>query len=121
MIRPADRAMRIIFRVVLLCAVAFAIARWVSVAWFGRAALERALTGRGTVAVVGTGFSAGFSPEGVQLRSAPDVAGLRAALDGNDPAVLITAMDAGGIDALLVAAGAQGGGSVLAQLASYRS
>jgi hypothetical protein len=119
MIRSAGRALRIMLVVAAVLGAAwFLIARGAG-GWFGAGELQRALTGRGRVAVFGSPALLALRPEGTSLLSSASVLGVQRALDGRDVPSLLASLEASSVDAVFVEAPQQGQ-SLRAQLAGYR-
>jgi hypothetical protein len=106
--RPYRRAARFALAAGLLLAVGAVLLRFDLLRVRGFAEIERALTGRGRVAVAGPSSWLSIRPTGAQLVPVASEAALARALERRDPAALLAAIAGAGIDALLLQPGAPG-------------
>jgi hypothetical protein len=120
---PRKRAAQLALGALVLLALAVLAWRLDLLGLTGGAALRRALTQRGRVAIAGPSGWPGLQPEGTQWADVPALPELATALRGSDPAPVYAAIERDGLDGLLVQTGAGAGdeqpGSVRARLARY--
>src|SRR5689334_10319346 len=102
MIRSAGRAPRIMVGLALLAGAAWALVRLNPGSLFGSGELQRALTGRGRVAVFAGGTSLSLRPEGATLVPGDQLPEVARALAGEDVASLLAALEHARLDALLL-------------------
>jgi hypothetical protein len=117
--RFGSRVSRVALAAAALMLAVWGWSRWAAPRLFGETELDRALTGRGRVLLVGASASPQAEPQGSTLLSAASEPAVVAALGGDDAARLVKALQQARIDALLVAPKAAAGTSLGARLARY--
>jgi hypothetical protein len=121
-VRAPGRLVRISLAAGLLLAIAAVLFRFDLLRVRGLAELERAVTGRGRVAVAGPSSWLAIDVPGAELVAIGSVPRLARALQGTDPAALTSAIADAGVDVILLQAGAAGAAasdSLHARLARY--
>ena len=121
--RPNRRVARIALAAGLLLAIGAILLRYDLLRVRGFAELERALTGRGRVAVSGPSSWLSIRAQGSELVSVGSLPTVARALEGRDPAALSAAITGTRTDVLLLQPGGAGaaGDSLQARLSRYES